>query len=281
MKSYRLLLLLAIFALHSCASEVEPMEPDPVNISITGSSVNEGTDYLNVSVSLQLSAAAESQITATVSTTAGTAEAGLDFVPLISESVVFAAGETQKSIDVTVIGDVIVEEDESFEVSIVSVTGPANIQNGTTTIELINDDEAGEKAVEVDVEVDFTELTSFPVGSEIPYEVMNFGQPANVPNAEFTSTAAVGDTIYFAPKINENGDSILYYNVAYDSSFNQYLNSFAFVTIPDSVATEWFVIITNNDVNDVEVKYDLHFMVGTDQGRFGPYLIDPKMRVPK
>lgn len=281
MNFYRLLLLLAILSLHACASEETPMEPDPVNVSITGSSVNEGTDYINLSVSLQLSAAAESQITARVSTTAGTAEAGLDFVPLNSESVVFAAGETQKTIEVTIIGDVIVEEDESFEVSIVSVTGPANIQNGTATIELINDDEEGIKAVEVEVDVDWTELVNFEVGSEIPYEVMNFGQPPNVPNAEYTSTAEVGDTILFAPKMNENGDTILYYNVAYESSFNQYVNSYAFVNSGDSVAVEWIVEITNNDINDVEFKYDLHFMVGTATGRFGPFVIDPKMRVPK
>ena len=285
MKLLKLSFLFAlVFAFYQCSEEEQPMEPDPdpVNISISGVSINEGNDYVSYAVDLQLSAAAESQITATVRTVEGTAEAGKDYIEVNNETVTFSPGQTSNSFDVVIAGDVIVEEAESFNVEIVSVTGPATITTGTATIELLNDDEEGASIVEVDPVIDYEELKDLPEGSEVPYEIMNFGQPSNVPNAEFTSVATLGDTIMLKEQFSPEGDSLLYLNLDWNpGNWIDYFTWYGFVNSGDSVATELIIEVLDNENEDLEFKYDLHFMIGTPEGRFGPFVIDPKLRIPR
>ncbi len=278
---------ISALVLYSCKPNEEPTPdpgPDPVKISISDFSLDEGGDYTNISIQLQLDAAATQQITASISTTDGTAESNKDYVPLDNQAVVFAAGETQKTVEITITGDLVLEEDEYFEVTIVSVTGPATIDNGTATVDILNDDEMGVQEVPVVLTVDWEELLTLPQWSEAPYEVMNFGQPESIPNAEFTSVAALNDTIFFNPKFSTEGDTILYYGIDPDPGFNfsEYFEYIGFSLSPsDSVSIDIKLAVLNNDVSDVETKYDLLFMVGTvDQGRFGPFRIDPKLRIP-
>ncbi len=78
----------------------------------------------------------------------GTATAGSDYVARALTTVNFAAGETAKSVAVTVIGDMTVEPSETFFVKLSSPTG-ATILDNTGAATIVNDDAApGELPVE-------------------------------------------------------------------------------------------------------------------------------------
>ena len=113
-------------------------------LSISSPSVMEGapgtTDTLRFAVSL--SAASGQQVTvAYADTETGTATSGTDYVAVTADTLIFAAGETNKTIDVSVTGDAI---DEPNETVIVQLSSPTNatiatgMDTGTGTI---NDDD--------------------------------------------------------------------------------------------------------------------------------------------
>ena len=68
-----------------------------------------------------------------------------DFTPITSGSEVFMATETEKMIDVAIIGDTDPEEDEKFTVTITSVTlgGQISDSNGSAKGTITNDDGIG------------------------------------------------------------------------------------------------------------------------------------------
>lgn len=91
--------------------------PDPSNPSVLVSPVtaNEGTGA-NTSFNFEftLSAASTQPVSFTVSTEAGTAKAGDDFVALSGTTVSFAPGETKKTVTVSVVADEWKENNEDF-----------------------------------------------------------------------------------------------------------------------------------------------------------------------
>ncbi len=276
--------LVLAMALYSCNNDDEPTpdpEPDPVNISVSDLSVDEGNGYVNINIQLELDAAAEQQVSVNISTTDGSAEANKDYVPVDNEPIVFAVGETSKTYEITIAGDLIFEEDEYFEVTLSNVSGPGTIADGTARVDLLNDDAMGEQDVPVDLAVDWDELENLAPGSEVPYEIMNFGQPSNVPNSEFTSVVNVGDEVVFNPSFSPSGDTILYKDFTFEPGFEwqQYITIWK-TFVDDSLGTQINIEITNNEIDDLNVKYDFTFMLGTtDQGRLGPFMIDPKLRI--
>jgi Ca2+-binding RTX toxin-like protein len=81
---------------------------------------------------LVLSAAAAHEVTVSYSTdikTFGTAKAGSDYLAKAG-NVVFAAGETKKTITVEIVGDTAYESDETFYVDIVGAKGATVVVNG-------------------------------------------------------------------------------------------------------------------------------------------------------
>jgi chitinase len=85
-----------------------------------------------------LLSAATAPVTVNWATQAGTAVAATDFTPA-SGTLTFAAGETQKTINVSVAADTTVEADETFSVVLSGASGAA-IANGTGTATILNDD---------------------------------------------------------------------------------------------------------------------------------------------
>ncbi|MFT5765571.1 MAG: hypothetical protein ACI8X3_003008, partial [Saprospiraceae bacterium] len=199
-----IVLTVLAMVIFSCSSDDDttPIIPDPVLISVIDLSIDEGNGYSTALITLQLDVASDQQITANISTNDGTAESNKDYIPLYNQPVVFAVGETAKTYEITIAGDLILEEDEYFEVTIASVVGSATIDNATARVDLLNDDVAGIKEILLSPTLDWDALLNLPANSEIPYEVFNFGQPSHIPNAAFTSVGAVSDTINFSLKIN-------------------------------------------------------------------------------
>lgn len=97
---------------------------------------NSGTSSMPFTVTL--SAPSAQTVTATYSTSSGTATAGSDFNP-VTGTVTFAPGVTSQTIDVPIIGDTMSEPDETFAVLLGTATNAPIADSGATgTIQ--NDD---------------------------------------------------------------------------------------------------------------------------------------------
>ncbi len=285
MKKFKFLLFVCLLALFSCEKDEPDDTTENVQVSIADISVDEGNIYKKVSITLQLNKASDSQVTANISSGGGTAEADKDYISFANQAVAFAAGETSKNFEMTIIGDFQFEPNEFFEVTITSVTGPATIVKATGRVDIINEDVDASLSIPVVFTCDFIALLSLSPNSEVPYNIMNFGQPPNVPNSEFTSVASLGDTISWKPWFSPLGDTILYSELIFDdASFPTYFNDLSepvSTSGPIPVFTEKKLAVFNNAANDLEFKYTLWFYIGKTTGeRVGPYKIDPKIRVP-
>lgn len=110
---------------------------DVATLSVAGASINEGnsgTTPLNFDVTLAAEAAIP--ITATFSTTPGTATAGEDYQPA-QGTVTFPAGSTRQTVSILINGDTLFEPDETFTVTVSLPNQPASTATGT----IVNDDQ--------------------------------------------------------------------------------------------------------------------------------------------
>ena len=94
---------------------------------------------------LTLSAASGRSVSVDWTTNAGTATAGADYV-MANGSRTFAPGETSKTVDVTVNGDTLDEDDETFTVSLSSPTN-ATIADGSGLGTITDDDASPELSI--------------------------------------------------------------------------------------------------------------------------------------
>ncbi|MDB6174102.1 MAG: hypothetical protein JWL59_3413 [Chthoniobacteraceae bacterium] len=114
-------------------------------LSISNPSQFEGRDgKQNVDFTLTLSSIAGVPVEVHYTTANGTATAGSDYIPLASSTVIFAPGETSKTISVEILGDTVSEDFETFSLvlsdplhaALVSATGTATILNDDTVVHI-------------------------------------------------------------------------------------------------------------------------------------------------
>ncbi|WP_204151608.1 Calx-beta domain-containing protein, partial [Leptolyngbya sp. CCY15150] len=117
-------------------------------IAILDTSVVEGNsgETTNAVFTVQLTNPSQSEVTVTYSTGDGTASSsgvvaagGSDYVPVIDETLVFAPGETQQLITITVNGDDVNEGNEAFTINLADPTG-ATVADGVGTGTIVNND---------------------------------------------------------------------------------------------------------------------------------------------
>jgi hypothetical protein len=109
-------------------------------VSINNASVKEGNSGTTAMVfTVSLSDSPLSTVTAVYSTANGTATAGTDYLPT-SGTLTFGIGQTSQTITVPVLGDTVVEPNETLVASITSVSDNAFIGNGQGTGTILNDD---------------------------------------------------------------------------------------------------------------------------------------------
>jgi len=110
-------------------------------ITISDVSVNEGNSgTTSANFTVTLSSASTSTVTVGYTTVAGTATAGSDYTTT-SGTLTFAAGTTQQTIAVPVVGDLVDEPDETFQVSLSNPTN-ATIAVAQATGTIVDDDQA-------------------------------------------------------------------------------------------------------------------------------------------
>ncbi|MDB5486360.1 MAG: hypothetical protein JWQ58_75 [Reyranella sp.] len=128
-------------AIHEWDSALDTADPATPSLSIADVSVQEGNSGTRLmTFTVTLSAAAAGQVTVAYSTADGTATSGSDYVAA-SGNLTFAAGETSKTIQVTVNGDTAAEGNEAFTIRLANAAG-ATIADGSATGTLTNDDAA-------------------------------------------------------------------------------------------------------------------------------------------
>lgn len=113
-----------------------------VDITITGGSVKEGDSGTTpLAFTVRLSAAASTEVTVAYATADGSALAGSDYLAQ-SGLLSFAPGETVKTITIDVLGDTLVEPDETFSVVLSAASSNARIMVGSAVGTIQNDDQA-------------------------------------------------------------------------------------------------------------------------------------------
>ena len=127
-------------------------DDDPPELSIDSPSVAEGdSGSTNLTYTVSLDAESDKEITVAYAEgtggTAGTATAGTDYTALASGTLTFAAGETSKTITVSVTGDTTDEPDETV---VVTLSGAANASIGTGTGTGTITDDDGEPSLSID-----------------------------------------------------------------------------------------------------------------------------------
>jgi uncharacterized repeat protein (TIGR01451 family) len=116
-------------------------DPSP-SLSITNTSLNEGhAGTTNANFNVSLSQSSSQVVTVDYATADGAASAGSDYMAAPGK-LTFNPGETTKTISIIINGDVTVEPDETFTVTL---SNPTNAVLGTSvgTGTIINDDAAG------------------------------------------------------------------------------------------------------------------------------------------
>ncbi|BFM05559.1 Calx-beta domain-containing protein [Halioxenophilus aromaticivorans] len=169
-----------------------------IDISVDDVLVGEGEGFGQVTVSL--SAPSSVAVTVDYAAVSGTAEANIDFASTAG-TITFAAGETSKTIAVTITQDAIQEGEETFSVELSNATG-AFILDGQGTVTIVDDEtcvECGDPAVDRFSEQGIFLWKNFDTGVWSVY-VSAGGDPDGVDYSGTISSSAafnsvVGDSI--------------------------------------------------------------------------------------
>ena len=131
-----------IFKVFTTQSSGTVTPPPVVTPSLTVASVsllegNSGTK--NMDFKFQLSAPSSSEVRFTVDTVNGTATAGIDYQPLLSKVIIIAPGNIGATVSVVVIGDTLVEPNETLTL-LVSAASGATLAPASALGTIENDD---------------------------------------------------------------------------------------------------------------------------------------------
>jgi len=182
---------------------------DPISISINDPSISEGnsgTSKLTFTVSLS-SPAPVGDATVDYFTLDGNALAGNDYTAIGTTTLTFAAGETSKTIDVTIIGDETVEQDETLTLSLANPTGTlVTISDNSGTGTIINDDQATVNIANVSVDENGgTAIMTLTLDNDVDggfeVDVSTADGTATTADSDYTSVAS--QTLTFAGRVGE------------------------------------------------------------------------------
>jgi hypothetical protein len=114
--------------------------PEPATISVAGTSTSEGNSGTQTATfKVTLSRALATPVTYDISTVDGTAVSGSDYQAKAMVGAVIPAGQTSADFDVAIVGDTVVESNETFYVHITRAVG-AVIGNATAAGTIVDDD---------------------------------------------------------------------------------------------------------------------------------------------
>ena len=227
-------------------------------LSIANGTLAEGNAGKSQMVfTVTLSQAATGPVSVGYTTVNGTATAGQDYASVVG-TLTFAAGETAKTVSVDILGDTLVETNETFSLSLSSPTG-ATIARGQATGTIVNDDIDAQPATLPAISIadlstkegngehnHFMFVVTLDKASSVPVTVQ-YKTVDGSATAGVDYTASTG-TVTFAPgttsqmiHVDIKGDSV----AEADETFTVMLSSPVGATIADGSGTG---SITNDDV---------------------------------
>ena len=131
-----------LYVVRAAAGEPAPEPALPVpEVSLSFTAVLVGEDNGSADLEVRLSEVTPQQVTVRVSTADGTAISPRDFTAMDS-TLVFAPGETAKTVEIQILDDGSVEEDEQFTVSLSDVSAAATLGSDALARVTIEDDDA-------------------------------------------------------------------------------------------------------------------------------------------
>ncbi|CAA6820253.1 MAG: Alkaline phosphatase (EC [uncultured Sulfurovum sp.] len=167
---------------------------DFASLSVGDVSVYEGDDDItNLTFTLNLSEAFYNDVTLNYATQDGTATvADNDYIEVNATQVVFAPNETSKEINISVVGDLNIEDDETLFLLLSNPTN-ATISDGNATGTILNDDIAILSINDVNLsegDAGYTDF-NFTVSMTLPHR-----EDVTVNYATSDGTALIGDNDY-------------------------------------------------------------------------------------
>ncbi len=186
---YVLLYSFANFSGVSLTAQYLPSDPVVPAMSIGDVVVSEGNAGASLAnFSVSLSAASTSPVTFDISTDAGTAAPGADFVAKALAGQSIPAGQTSYSFAVTINGDTAIENNETFTVNLGNVVG-SNVADSQAQGRITNDDLAT-------LSIGDAIVVEGSPGASGAWTIMNFivRLSAPVPNPVWFATTTVGGT---------------------------------------------------------------------------------------
>jgi len=140
LKNTAVMLLVGFSIFTACKKDPEPGQTLLPTLSIADISALEGNAPGTISLQVTLSETAKSNVLVNYATLDGTAKSGLDFTGKTDGELLFAPGETTKTIAVPLRGDAVKEPDETFQVLLLNPVG-ATLSRERATATIRNDDE--------------------------------------------------------------------------------------------------------------------------------------------
>lgn len=147
MRKYLLLALipLALWACKSDDDEVTTPSTIGLELNIINYDITEGTEDKTLKVRVGFKDAVSSTTVLTYELVDGTALADEDYESIPATQLVFNEGESNKDIDVVILGDLLNEETESFQVRLFSTAG--SFAEDRSTITILDDDNSTEDLI--------------------------------------------------------------------------------------------------------------------------------------
>jgi parallel beta-helix repeat protein len=192
-------------------SEMSLVATVPLRVDVSSTLLMEGNNGLtSATLTVTLNKASEEQVSVKYQTSNGTALADSDFTA-VSGTLVFAPGETTKTITIPVIGDAVQEVSEAFYVDLSNAQG-ASMGEVRGEVKIVNDDGLPTISIDDAVVVEGSSLSGARPGyTEYQYRVTLSGaslDPVTVRLKSAGGTATVGEdydvvdeVVAFAPGV--------------------------------------------------------------------------------
>ena len=202
-------------------------------------------------------------VTVDFTTVDGTAVAGTDFTP-VSGILTFPAGTTEQTVTIPIIGDLIFEAppDETFQV-VLSNPQNANIQNGTTTISITDDDlpafSAGDLSVmegsgasDVIFAIDISGSATSPfVGAGVG-DVNGDGNSDSIIDVELAALIDYNNDVLAVDAPGSRVSIITFFSTNFGVSHIEMSPTAGYVAFSSNLTTSPIADVDNNGINDVE-----------------------------
>ena len=237
------------------------IDDDASSISIDAPTIAEGSSgNTELTFTVSLDKAGTAPITVDYSITGGTATSGDDYTILADGTLTFAAGETSKTVVISVIGDTNVEQNETIELTLTNATGAALIADASGTATITNDDSAAVTIADISANEDdgtVTVTASLNNGVQGGFTVNASTTDGTATTTDSDYTAISGEVLTFAGTAGETqtfditlgSDTKLEAN----ETLTVAMSTLAATTLGVDITDQATVTITNDDDASVTI----------------------------